>query len=71
MKNLGIVDRIIRAIIGVSLTVVYFEKILSETLGVILLLIGIVFLLTGLLSYCPIYALLGLSSHSSKNPKDE
>ena len=55
--NVGTTDRIIRAVIGLAL-------ILGSLSGAIGLWgwIGIVFLVTAGMSFCPAYALLGLNS---------
>jgi hypothetical protein len=61
-KNLGMIDRVIRILIAVVVTVLYFKGIISGTLGIILLILAAVFVLTSFLSFCPIYWTLGLSS---------
>lgn len=65
-KNLGSADRVIRVIIAVVIALLYFTNILTGTLGLVLLIVGIVFLLTSFVSFCPIYGILGLSSNKSK-----
>ena len=61
-KNMGTVDKVIRILIAVVLVVLYFTNVISGTLGIILLIVAGVFVVTSLLSFCPLYALLGLSS---------
>ena len=60
-------DRIIRVIIGVALIAAYFA--FPNLLGSYnwLLLIGIVPLATGLVGWCAIYAILGLSTRNKKH----
>lgn len=60
--NVGTLDRIVRIIAGIVLAVLYFNGTLTGTLGVVLLVLGIVLFLTALVKFCPIYRLLGLSS---------
>jgi uncharacterized membrane protein len=60
--NMGTIDRILRTIIAVVLGILYFTKILSGTVGVILLVIAIIFLLTSLVGYCPLYSIIGVST---------
>jgi len=65
-NNLGGADRIIRVIIAAILATLYFMNIISGTLGLILLVVAIVFVMTSLVGFCPIYAIFGLSTCSTK-----
>ena len=62
--NMGSADRIIRAIIAITLGVLYYYNIgfMTGLLGIILLVVAAVFLLTSLVSFCPLYAIIGLST---------
>ena len=55
--NLGKIDRTIRIILGIILITLAATGILSPWGW-----IGLVFLLTGLLKFCPAYNLLGMNS---------
>jgi len=57
MKNEGTLDRILRVIVG--LAVLSLCVIGPQTLW---WLVGLVTLLTGLLGFCPLYKILGLST---------
>jgi hypothetical protein len=59
--NVGSADRIIRVVVGLALIAAYAFTSIGGTWHVALL-IGIVPLLTGLLSTCPIYSILGMST---------
>jgi len=61
-KNMANIDRIIRVIIAVIFASLYFTGTIGGTLGLILLVVGIVFLLTSFVSFCPIYAMFGIST---------
>jgi hypothetical protein len=54
-KNLGSLDRIIRVIVAIVFAYLYFSGTVTGLLGIILLVLGIVFLLTSLVSFCPLY----------------
>ncbi|KJF44216.1 MULTISPECIES: YgaP family membrane protein [Draconibacterium] len=62
-KNMGIVDRVLRIIVAAVLAVLYFTGTVSGTLGIILLVVAIVFLLTSIFSVCPMYLPLGLKTN--------
>jgi hypothetical protein len=53
--NMGSIDRIIRVILAIVFAVLYFTGTVTGALGIILLILGIVFLLTSLVSFCPLY----------------
>lgn len=65
-KNMGGADRIIRMLIAITVGVLYFTNILPSTLGLILLVLSIVFVLTSIVSFCPIYAMFGLKTCPAK-----
>jgi len=65
-KNMGIADRVIRVIIAAIFLTLYFTNVLTGTLGIVLIVISGIFLLTSLVSFCPIYALTGLSSRTKQ-----
>jgi hypothetical protein len=61
-KNMGLADRIIRVIIAAVIAVLFFTNIVSGTLGIILLVLAGVFVLTSMISFCPLYTLVGAST---------
>jgi hypothetical protein len=61
-KNVGFTDKLIRIILAAIIVGLYFAKVLTGTLGIVLLVIAVVLVLTSVVSFCPIWALLGLST---------
>jgi hypothetical protein len=61
-KNMGSADRIIRVIIAAILGVLYFNGTISGTTGIVLLVLAGVFVLTSMVSFCPLYAPFGIST---------
>jgi hypothetical protein len=61
-KNVGTIDKAIRILVAVVVVVLYFTNVISGTLGIILLALAAVFVVTSLLSFCPIWMALGLST---------
>ena len=61
-KNMGAVDRSIRVIIAVIVGILYFTGTISGTLGIVLLVLAGVFVLTSLISFCPLYAPFGIKT---------
>ena len=54
-KNMGLTDRMIRIVAAVIFGYLYFSGIVTGVLGIILLALGIIFILTSLVSFCPLY----------------
>jgi hypothetical protein len=65
-KNMGSIDRIIRVIIALIIGVLYFTGTVSGTLGIVLLVLAGVFVLTSVISFCPLYAPFGIKTCPTK-----
>lgn len=61
-RNVGGLDRIIRLVIGVIMTIVGFIA-LSGAGGIIVGIIGVILLLTGLLGQCVLYRFLKINTY--------
>lgn len=59
-KNMGTADRVLRILAAIVIAVLYFVGAISGTTAVILFVVGVVFLLTSLVSFCPLYAPFGI-----------
>lgn len=66
---MGIADRIIRIIIAAVIGVLYFTEIISGTIGIIFLILAGIFLLTSLISFCPLYLPFGIKTCSTRENK--
>jgi hypothetical protein len=60
--NVGTIDKVIRIAMAIVFAVLYFTGTVTGTLGIVLLVLGGVFLLTSLMGTCPIYSLVGIST---------
>lgn len=63
---MGSTDKIIRLIVAVVFAILYFTNTVTGTFGLILLVLGAVFVLTSLISFCPLYLPFGINTCSSK-----
>jgi len=61
-KNMGTADRLIRFLLAVVVAILYFTRQISGTAAVILGILAIIFLLTSLVGFCPLYVPLRLST---------
>ena len=55
-RNMSNLDRIIRVVLAAVFAYLYFGGVVSGALGIILLVLGGIFLLTSLVGFCPLYA---------------
>ena len=63
---MGSADRIIRVIIAAIIGVLYFSETITGTFGIVLLILSGVFVLTSLISFCPLYAPFGIKTCPAK-----
>lgn len=61
-KNMGTLDRVIRLLIAAVAVFLFYNGTLSGTVGIVALVVAAVFTLTSVVSFCPIYKLVGLST---------
>ena len=61
-KNMGKVDRLLRAIAALVIGFLLINGTISGTLGIILAIVAIAFLVTSMISWCPAYLPFGLST---------
>ena len=54
-RNMSNLDRIIRVIVAAIFAVLYFTGTVTGVFGIILLVLAGVFLLTSVVSFCPMY----------------
>lgn len=61
-KNMGNADRIIRLLLAALFAYLYFGGIVTGTIGIVLVVLGAVFVLTSLIGFCPLYVPFGIST---------
>ena len=66
-KNMGNTDRIIRILVAIILAALYFTGTIGGTLGTVALVLAVVFVATSLISFCPLYTLVGLNTCPKEN----
>lgn len=63
-KNMGTTDKIIRLALAAVVAVLYFTGTISGTLALVLGVFAIIFALTSLVSFCPLYSIVGINTCS-------
>ncbi len=61
-RNMGETDRLIRVLLAIVIAVLIWIKVLPYWLALVLGALGIIFLLTSLFRFCPLYVLLKIST---------
>lgn len=61
-KNVGSTDKIIRIVLAIVFAALFFTGTVTGVLGYALLALGAIFVLTSLVGFCPIYAIVGMST---------
>jgi hypothetical protein len=64
--NMGTADKIIRILLAAVFAILYFTNVITGTLGIVLLVLGAVFVLTSAISFCPLYAPFKISTRKKE-----
>jgi len=65
-QNMGTIDRIFRLVVVVIIAVLFATGQLSGIAAIILGIVAVVFLVTGVIGWCPAYLPFGISTHKSE-----
>lgn len=65
-KNMGTIDKTIRILVAVVVVILYFTHVISGVLAIVLLALSAIFIVTSLISFCPLYLPLGLSTRKKE-----
>jgi len=65
-KNMGIIDRIVRVILAVTVAVLFFTGQITGILAVVLGIIALIFVVTSAIGFCPLYAPFKISTIKKK-----
>lgn len=60
--NMSSPDRIIRIVIAILIAILLYANVFKGALAIILGIIAIIFIVTSIIGFCPLYVLLGLST---------
>lgn len=64
MSNL---DKGIRVLLAAAIALLYYFDVIEGTLAYILMAVAIIFLITSLINFCPLYRVFGISTCKLKN----
>ena len=64
--NMGNWDRAIRVVLAITFATLFLTETVTGTLGIVLMTLAVVFALTSVVSFCPLYAPFGFSTCSTQ-----
>lgn len=64
-RNLSNIDRVLRVVLAALFAYLFFSGVVTGAFGVVLLVLGLVFLVTAIVSFCPLYGLFKFSTFKS------
>jgi len=65
-KNMSNTDRGVRILLAIVFLALYFTGTITGTIGIVLAIAALIFSLTSAISFCPLYALLGINTCAIK-----
>lgn len=55
-------DRVVRLLLAAVFSILYVTQTVTGTLGILLLVLGGIFILTSFISFCPLYSIFGIKT---------
>lgn len=65
-KNESAIDRVIRVVLGLVLILLYLMGLVPGGLGIVVVIVGAILLVTGIIGFCPLYAIFKFRTNKSK-----
>lgn len=63
-KNMGTIDRVIRIVLAIVVAILYLNGSITGTAAIILGILAVVFILTSVIGFCPLYVPFKISTIS-------
>lgn len=67
--NVGNTDKLIRLVLALIGLLLVIFKVVSGTLGIIVLVLAAILVITALVNFCPLYTLLGIKTSKKTEGK--
>jgi hypothetical protein len=69
-SNMGSTDKALRIVAAIAIAVMAYFNIISGTLAIILLAVAVIFLLTSMVNFCPLYYPFKISTKKEAEPNN-
>ena len=63
IKNMGSTDKIIRLAVAAVILLLYALDKISGTLAIVLGVVAVIFAVTSMINFCPLYKVLGINTN--------
>ena len=67
ISNIGRFDRVVRWIAAGTIALLYFTKVITGTVGIVLMVLAAILFLTGFVRFCPLYFPFGIRTNGKKD----
>ncbi len=67
--NVGTVDKAVRILIALVIIWLYSAQVITGTLSIVLLVLAVIFILTAIVGFCPLYVPFGIKTCKSNKKK--
>ena len=64
--NVGTIGTVVRILIALIVIGLYYMNVITGTLAIVMLVLAGVFIITGLIKFCPLYLPFGISTSKKK-----
>ncbi len=61
-QNMGLIDKVLRILVAIVIAALFFAKVISGVLAIVLLIVAGIFILTSLIGFCPLYKPFGMDT---------
>ena len=67
MRNVGSLDKTIRYVAGIAILALSYFALggIDTTIGIAVAAVGVILFVTGLINFCPLFKIFGISSYRS------
>lgn len=65
-KNMGTIDRVIRVLLAIVVGILYLTGSISGTAAIVLGIFAVIFILTSIIGFCPLYLPFNISTIGKK-----
>jgi len=64
--NIGSTDKLVRLLLAIILILLFYFEVLTDTLGIVALILALVLTVTSLINFCPLYPLFKINTAKKK-----
>lgn len=66
LKNMGWLDRLFRVLIAAGIAYLWYEEMISGPVAIGLMVLALIFVVTSVIGFCPLYRLFGFSTGGAR-----